>query len=133
MSAAGKPQCMVALEAANKVRTAKAKLKRRIRTGEQCPVALLRESCRREFEKVLVVEFLTFVPSVGTAKVKRLTMGLVFSQTLMLKDLSPSTREQLAGRLAEHLSSAQKGREARLRQEQARVGVTPRTQVAVAA
>lgn len=107
-------QCMRALAAANEVRIARADLKKDVKAYRVDPVALIQQDpTPRELEKVTVLDFIAWVPYIGAQKSVRITRGIITSQTLTLKDLSPATRDKLGKALAEYLGHYNSSRQKR--------------------
>lgn len=107
-------QRMQALLAANEVRTARARIKKVIKTGEVDPVNLLQGIAlgdamdelldRAKFDKVLITDFLTWIPYIGDEKARKIVFFVNIREGLTFQHLTPMRRTALTNRLRMHHS-----------------------------
>lgn len=96
-------QRLTALETANKVRSAGATLKKRMRRGELDPVAILRgqdDVWGRFADEVKLEPLLRSIPRFGRRTVHNIIVEVEVYPTTRLKNLPPHTRNRLADLVA---------------------------------
>jgi hypothetical protein len=94
------PQHLVALAHANKVRLARAELKRRIGNGDQSAAEVLLE-CPWEAASMTVADVLMSQRRWGAARCRKLLVSLHISETRTVGSLTQRQRNELAARLTE--------------------------------
>jgi hypothetical protein len=92
------PQHMQALARANRVRLARAELKRSIGRGEVDVAEVIRE-CPWETESMTLAELLTSQRRWGRTRARKLLQALALSENKRLGTLTPRQRAMLAGAL----------------------------------
>lgn len=92
------PQHMQALERANRVRLARARLKRSIGQGEVPVVEVIRE-CPWEAESMMLSELLTSQRRWGRTRARKLLQAVGLSENKRLGTLTPRQRAMLVGAL----------------------------------
>lgn len=95
-------QHMKALEKANKIRCTRARTRREVAAGEGNMIALLMDP-PPYMQGVKVMDFLTWPHRFGRSTARRVALGIVYRETMVLKDLSPCSRERLGERLSKVL------------------------------
>jgi hypothetical protein len=99
-SAAGAvPQHMEALARANRVRLARAELKRSIARGEADPAGVI-EQCSWETENMTLSELLTSQRRWGRTRARKLLQALGLSENKRIGTLTPRQRALLSAALA---------------------------------
>ena len=98
-SAAQAPQHMQALERANRVRLARAELKRSIARGEAEAAEVIRD-CPWETESMTLAELLTSQRRWGRTRARKFLVGLALTENKRLGTLTPRQRELLSGALS---------------------------------
>jgi hypothetical protein len=98
-SAVQTPQHMQALARANRVRLARAELKRSIARGEVEAAEVILE-CPWEAESMTVAELLTSQRRWGRTRARKLLVGVALTENKRLGTLTPRQRELLAATLA---------------------------------
>jgi len=93
------PQHMRALEQANRVRLARAELKRQVSDGELGVAEVIR-GCPWEAESMAVAELLTSQHRWGRQRCRRFLAGLHVSETKTIGTMTERQRTELASRLA---------------------------------
>jgi hypothetical protein len=93
------PQHMEALARANRVRLARAALKRSVARGEVDPAAVI-EECSWETENMTLSELLTSQRRWGRTRVRKLLQALGLSENKRIGTLTPRQRSLLAAALA---------------------------------
>jgi hypothetical protein len=93
--AGGPPQYMRALERANKVRLARADLKRRVATGELEAAEVILE-CPWEAQSMTVADLLTSQRRWGESRCRKLLSQLQLSETKTVGSLTDRQRRTLA-------------------------------------
>jgi hypothetical protein len=93
------PQHMQALARANRVRLARAELKRSIARGEIDAARVIRD-CPWETESMSLAELLTSQRRWGRTRARKLLQGLALSENKRLGTLTPRQRALLATALA---------------------------------
>jgi hypothetical protein len=96
------PQHMQALERANRVRLARAELKRSIGRGEVDISDVIRD-CPWETESISLTELLTSQRRGGRTRARKLLQGLALSENKRLGTLTPRQRALLAGALTDRV------------------------------
>jgi hypothetical protein len=96
------PQHMQALERANRVRLARAELKRSIGRGEVDISDVIRD-CPWETESISLTELLTSQRRWGRTRARKLLQGLALSENKRLGTLTPRQRALLAGALTDRV------------------------------
>ncbi len=109
-SAVQTPQHMQALARANRVRLARAELKRSIARGEVEAAEVILE-CPWEAESMTVAELLTSQRRWGRTRARKLLVGLALTENKRLGTLTPRQRELLAATLAAKSHGASSMRE----------------------
>jgi hypothetical protein len=99
------PQYMRALERANKVRLARAELKRRVSTGELCVAELILD-CPWEAESMAVADLLMSQRRWGQTRCRKFLSQVPMSEKKTVGSMTDRQRRTLAGML----SAAQRGR-----------------------
>jgi hypothetical protein len=94
------PQHLVALAHANKVRLARAELKKRIAYGQQ-PAAEVFLECPWEAASMTVADVLMSQRRWGSARCRKVLTALHISETRTVGSLTMRQRKELATRLAE--------------------------------
>ena len=94
------PQHLVALAHANKVRLARAELKKRIGNGQQSAGEVILD-CPWEAASMTVADVLMSQRRWGSARCRKLLMSLHISETRTVGSLTQRQRNELALRLAE--------------------------------
>jgi len=92
------PQHMRALEHANRVRLARARLKRAIAAGQKDPAGVVR-SCPWEVETMTVGELLRSQRRWGRARARKLLFAMALNENRELGRLTGRQRDMLAGAL----------------------------------
>jgi hypothetical protein len=92
------PQHLTALARANRVRLARAELKRRIGNGELSAADVLRE-CPWEVESMTVADLLASQRRWGATRCRKLLISLQISETRYVGALTERQRVQLSERL----------------------------------
>jgi hypothetical protein len=92
------PQHMQALARANRVRLARAELKRSIGRGDADVAAVIRD-CPWETESMTLAELLTSQRRWGRTRARKLLQALALSENKRLGTLTPRQRALLAGAL----------------------------------
>lgn len=92
------PQWADALERANRVRFARADIKKKLKSG-RCTLAQLLDDPPPELVGVPVVEFLTWLPGIQRKRALRIVKGLILTESLTVDCVSPSTRVRLVRRV----------------------------------
>jgi hypothetical protein len=95
----GPPQYMRALERANKVRLARAELKRRVATGEAC-VAEVVLDCPWEAHSMAVVDLLMSQRRWGESRCRKFLAQLPMSETKTVGSMTDRQRRTLAAMLS---------------------------------
>lgn len=90
-----KPQHMRALERANKVRLARAELKRAIARGDMT-VAEVVKTCPWETESMTLAELLTSQRGWGRTRARKFLLGLALNENKAMGTLTPRQRGLLA-------------------------------------
>jgi hypothetical protein len=98
---AGGPQYMRALERANKVRLARAELKRRVATGELDAAEVILE-CPWEAHSMTVADLLMSQRRWGESRCRKLLVHLQMSETKTVGSLTDRQRHTLATACQEH-------------------------------
>lgn len=98
-TAAGTPQHMEALARANRVRLARAELKRSIGRGEVGVAEIIRE-CPWETESMTLAELLTSQRRWGRTRARKLLQTLALSENKRLGTLTPRQRALLTSALS---------------------------------
>jgi hypothetical protein len=93
------PQHMEALARANRVRLARAALKRSVASGEVDPAAVI-EQCSWETENMTLSELLTSQRRWGRTRVRKLLQALGLSENKRIGTLTPRQRSLLSAALA---------------------------------
>ena len=93
------PQHMQALERANRVRLARAELKRSIARGEVDASSVVRE-CPWETESMTLAELLTSQRRWGRTRARKLLQALALSENKRLGSLTPRQRALLTSALS---------------------------------
>jgi hypothetical protein len=93
------PQHMAALARANRVRLARAQLKRSIARGEVDPARII-EDCSWETENMTLAELLTSQRRWGRTRARKLLQALGLSENKRIGTLTPRQRSLLASALA---------------------------------
>ncbi len=96
------PQHMQALARANRVRLARAELKRSIGRGEIDIADVIRD-CPWETESMTLTELLTSQRRWGRTRARKLLQGLALSENKRLGTLTPRQRALLASTLTERV------------------------------
>ena len=99
-SRAKAPQHMQALARANRVRLARAELKRSIARGETDASAVVRE-CPWETESMTIAELLTSQRRWGRTRARKFLLGVALNENKRLGTLTPRQRTLLATALSE--------------------------------
>jgi len=99
-SAAQTPQHMQALARANRVRLARAELKRSIGRGE-VDVAEVIQDCPWETESMTLAELLTSQRRWGRTRARKFLLGVALNENKRLGTLTPRQRALLATALAD--------------------------------
>ena len=94
------PQHMQALARANRVRLARAELKRSIARGETDASAVVRE-CPWETESMTLAELLTSQRRWGRTRARKFLLGVALNENKRLGTLTPRQRALLATALSE--------------------------------
>jgi hypothetical protein len=94
------PQHMQALARANRVRLARAELKRSIARGETEASEVVRE-CPWETESMTLAELLTSQRRWGRTRARKFLLGVALSENKRLGTLTPRQRALLSAALAE--------------------------------
>ena len=92
------PQHMRALEQANRVRLARAELKRQVADGEVTVASVVR-SCPWEVESMAIAELLTSQHRWGRQRCRRFLAAIPMSETKTVGSMTDRQREALASRL----------------------------------
>jgi hypothetical protein len=92
------PQHMRALEQANRVRLARAELKRQVADGEVSAAEVIR-SCPWEARSMDIAELLTAQHRWGRQRCRRFLAGIQISETKTVGTMTVRQREALASRL----------------------------------
>jgi hypothetical protein len=95
---ARRPQHMQALAHANRVRLARAELKRRIAVGE-LTVADVVLDCPREAESMSIADLLTSQHRWGETRCRRLLLSMAMSETKTVGSMTDRQRRELVARL----------------------------------
>lgn len=95
------PQHLVALARANRVRLARAALKRRIAAGETTVGAVISE-VPEEVESMAVADLLACQRRWGVTRCRRFLAGSMISETRLVGTLTERQRHELARRLDGH-------------------------------
>jgi hypothetical protein len=98
-SAVQAPQHMQALARANRVRLARAELKRSIARGEKEASEVI-ESCPWETESMTLAELLTSQRRWGRTRARKFLLALALSENKRLGTLTPRQRKLLTNELA---------------------------------
>jgi hypothetical protein len=98
MPAAGAPQHMQALAYANRIRLARAALKREIARGDQSVAAVVRE-CPMETQSMTLAELLTSQRRWGRTRARKFLLALALSENKQLGTLTQRQRLLLCGEL----------------------------------
>ncbi len=98
------PQHIRALEHANRVRLARAALKRSVRAGD-VPVALVVRSCPWEAETMTVSELLRSQSRWGRTRTRKFLVPLAVNENRQLGRLTVRQKEALAGALEDKLAT----------------------------
>lgn len=98
------PQHMRALERANRVRLARAELKREIARGDADPSEVVRD-CPWETESMTLAELLTSQRRWGRTRARKFLMPLSLSENKQLGTLTDRQRRLLAAELAARAAS----------------------------
>lgn len=93
------PQHMAALARANRVRLARAQLKRAIARGEIDPARIIQD-CSWETENMTLAELLTSQRRWGRTRARKLLQALGLSENKRIGTLTPRQRSLLASALA---------------------------------
>ena len=101
----GAPQHMQALARANRVRLARAELKRSIARGDVDASEIV-EECPWETESMTIAELLTSQRRWGRTRARKFLMPLSLSENKQLGTLTPRQRAILAAELAARTSGA---------------------------
>jgi len=99
-SRAQAPQHMQALARANRVRLARAELKRSIARGEVDASAVVRD-CPWETESMTLAELLTSQRRWGRTRARKFLLGVALNENKRLGTLTPRQRALLAAALSE--------------------------------
>jgi hypothetical protein len=99
-SRAQAPQHMQALARANRVRLARAELKRSIARGETDASAVVRD-CPWETESMTLAELLTSQRRWGRTRARKFLLGVALSENKRLGTLTPRQRALLSAALAD--------------------------------
>lgn len=95
------PQHLVALARANRVRLARAALKRRIAAGEVTVAGILSD-VPEEVESMALADLLACQRRWGVTRCRRFLAGSMISETRLVGTLTERQREELARRLEGH-------------------------------
>jgi hypothetical protein len=106
---AQRPQHMQALAHANRVRLARAELKRQIAVGE-LTVADVVLDCPREAESMSIADLLTSQHRWGETRCRRLLLSMAMSETKTVGSMTDRQRRELVARLGgEPVDEMQRG------------------------
>jgi len=100
------PQHMQALARANRVRLARAELKRSIARGDVDAADVVRD-CPWEAESMTLAELLTSQRRWGRTRARKFLVGLALNENKKLGTLTSRQRSLLAGELSSHVTGEQ--------------------------
>jgi hypothetical protein len=98
LQAPAEPQCMKALERANRVRLARAELKRRVNAGEQRASDVILQ-CPWEAQSMAVGDLLVSQRRWGDIRCRKFLAALPMSEKKTIGSLTERQRERLASEL----------------------------------